>query len=380
MPKRFSLKPTKTGPETAPWCVNVPARISLSGKRERKFFEKERDAKNFANVQRIRIENYGTAAVILSPGQLEEAAAAYEQLKPFGATLGEAVGQYVSWREQAARSVTFKKLFELFTEAKAKRSAAYLVQLKYTLPRFPRLHDKLVSRISARAIDEETRSMTPHVRNACLRVLRAVFNFGIKRDYLLENPIAKLDFERVPNGEVRILSHQEAHRLLSAAAEARDLVAYHALGLFCGIRPYELLRLDWADVDLMEGHILIRGEVAKNRRRRIVDISPNLSAWLKSHKATGAVTPLTNLRTRLRAIRASAGLDHWKQDIMRHSFASYWLAQHGDINKLTLMMGHTTTTMLWKHYHKAAKRTEAEKYWKIMPARTRGKIVPFAAA
>jgi integrase len=157
-------------------------------------------------------------------------------------------------------------------------------------------------------------------------------------------------------------------------------VAYHALGLFAGIRPFELLRLDWSDVDLAEGHILIRAEVAKNRRRRIVDISPNLAAWLKPHKATGAVTSLTNLRTRLRAIRASAGLDHWKQDVMRHSFASYWLAQHGDINKLTLMMGHTTTTMLWKHYHKAAKRIEAEKYWKITPARTRGKIVPFAAA
>jgi integrase len=69
----------------------------------------------------------------------------------------------------------------------------------------------------------------------------------------------------------------------------------------------------------------------------------------------------------------------WKQDIMRHSFASYWLAQHGDINKLTLMMGHTTTTMLWKHYHKAAKKAEAEKYWKITPP-ARRKIVQFKAA
>jgi integrase len=380
MPKRFSLKPTETGPETSPWRINIPARISQSGKRERKFFATKRDADNYSKLHRIRVENYGTAATLLSPGQLEEAAKAFRDLAPFNATLNEAVTEYVSRREQDGQSVTFEKLFELFTEAKAKRSAAYLVQLKYTLPRFPGLHDKLVSRISARAIDEETRGMTPHVRNACLRVLRAVFNFGIKRDYLPENPIVKLDFERVPNGEVQILSHQEVRRLLSAAAEARDLVPYHAIGLLAGVRPYELLRLDWSDIDLAEGHILIRAEVAKNRRRRIIDISPNLSAWLKPHKATGPVTSLTNLRTRLRAIRASAGLGSWKQDIMRHSFASYWLAQHGDINKLTLMMGHTTTTMLWKHYHKAAKRTEAEKYWKIAPARTRGKIVPFAAA
>ncbi len=378
MPRRFSLKPTKTGPETSPWCVNVPARISLTGKRERKFFEKEKDAKNFANTQRLRIDNYGTAAVLLSPGQLEEAAAAYEQLKPFGATLGEAVGQYVSWREQAAKSVTFKKLFELFTETKSKRSAAYLVQLKYTLPRFPRLHDKLVSRISAREIDEETRGMTPHVRNAFLRVLRALFNFGLKRDYLTANPIEKLDFESVRNGEVQVLSHQEAHKLMNAASECGDLLPYHALGLFAGIRPYELLRLQWEDIDLAEGHILIRAEVAKNRRRRIIDIAPNLAAWLKTNKASGPVTLQSNLRTRLRAIRTAAGISRWKQDVMRHSFASYWLAAHGDINKLTLMMGHTTTTMLWKHYHKAAKRVDAEKYWKITPP-VRRKIIAFSA-
>ena len=64
---------------------------------------------------------------------------------------------------------------------------------------------------------------------------------------------------------------------------------------------------------------------------------------------------------------------------MRHSFASYWLALHGDINKLTLMMGHATTAMLFKHYFKAAKKIEAEKYWKIGPSAQR-KVVEFVAA
>lgn len=380
MPKRFSLEPTKTGPETSPWCVNVPARISLSGKRERKFFETRKEAETFGKDQRTRVENYGTSATMLSPGQLEEAAKAFEQLRPLGATLNEAVSEFIARRDRDSKSVTFKRLFELFEEAKAGRSKSYRRQLKYTLPRFLRLHGKLVSRISAREIDEETEGMTPLVRNAFLRVLRALFNFGIKRDYLAANPIDKLDFESVANGEVQVLSHQEAHKLVNAAAEAGDLLPYHALGLFAGIRPYELLRLQWEDVDLSEGHILIRAEVAKNRRRRIIDISPNLAAWLKPYKIKGAVTSQTNLRTRLRAIRTAAGISRWKQDVMRHSFASYWLAEHEDINKLTLTMGHTTTTMLWKHYHKAAKRADAEKYWKISPpARARRKIVPFVA-
>ena len=68
----------------------------------------------------------------------------------------------------------------------------------------------------------------------------------------------------------------------------------------------------------------------------------------------------------------------WTQDVMRHSYASYWLAQHGDINQLTLQMGHENPDMLWKHYHKASKRKDAQSYWKIMPCEVRQKIVPIA--
>src|SRR5881275_2426762 len=74
MPKRFSLEPSKTGPATSPWCVNIPARISESGKRERKFFATKSAAETYGKAHRIRIENYGTAATLLTPGQLEEAA------------------------------------------------------------------------------------------------------------------------------------------------------------------------------------------------------------------------------------------------------------------------------------------------------------------
>jgi integrase len=98
-------------------------------------------------------------------------------------------------------------------------------------------------------------------------------------------------------------------------------------------------------------------------------------------KTAGKVTPLTNLRKRLRDIRAAAELTDWVQDVMRHSYASYWLAHHGDINRLTLQMGHESADMLWKHYHKASKRKEAAKYWQIMPsARAATKIVSFGAA
>ena len=93
-----------------------------------------------------------------------------------------------------AKSVTFKTLFERFTESKKNRSAAYLTSLKYTLPRFAGLHDRNVCDIGPADIDAQMDGMTPAVRNAFMRNLRAVFNFGVKRGWAETNPIAKLDF------------------------------------------------------------------------------------------------------------------------------------------------------------------------------------------
>src|SRR5438094_9408774 len=131
----------------------------------------------------MRIENYGTAATPPTPGQLEEAAKAFEQLRPFKATLNEAVAEFMARRNQDGRSVTFKKLFELFVETKARRSPSYRRQLKYTFPRFEALHGELVSRLTAAQIGQETVTMKPAVRTQMLRVVQDTFNSGIQGEY-----------------------------------------------------------------------------------------------------------------------------------------------------------------------------------------------------
>jgi integrase len=385
MARRLSLEPCPTGLKKWPWRVNLPAKYTATGKRQRHFFRDKREAETFCHGERIRLENYGRNSSTLTPGQQEEAAIAFDKLSPYDVTLNTVVADYIARHEARARSVTFKVLFDRFLTAKKNRSEAYLHQLKNTVPRFAGLHDRNVCDIEPGDIDAEMNGMTPHVRNAFLRVLRAVFNFGMKRSWLASNPVSKLDFEVVRRGEVVTLTPKEAESLLLAgAAIDNDLLPYHALALFAGIRPLELQRLEWGHVDLVEGHIEITAKVSKTGRRRIIDIEPNLAAWLnhyiaKGGEADGSVTPTSNLRNRLREIRAAAGLSDWTQDVMRHSYASYWLAEHGDINRLTLQMGHESASMLWKHYHKASKRKDAERYWKIMPSCVSRNVVSMAA-
>jgi integrase len=373
VPRRVSLEPCASGLKKSPWRVNLPASISSSGKRERRFFETKKDAETFCRQHRTRLENFGRNSSSLTPAQQEQAAIAFERLAPYDVTLNTVVAEFIERRKAREASVTFKELFETFTASRKNRSASYLRGLKYTLPRFTRLHEQLIADLQPRDIEAELDGMTPAVRNAFLRNLRAVFNFGVKRSWLEENPVSKLDFETINRGEVVTLTPTQAEKLLRVAELANDLLPYHALGLFAGIRPLELQRLQWGDIDLNEGHIEITSDVSKTGRRRIINIEPNLKAWLHHYVAKGGiifgdVTPAVNLRANLREIRHAAGLTEWTQDVMRHSYASYWLAQHGDINQLTLQMGHENPDMLWKHYHKASKKKDAALYWAIMPA------------
>jgi len=383
MARRLSLEPCATGLKKWPWRVNLPPKYTSTGKRQRHFFRNRREADTFCHTQRIRLDNYGRNSSTLTPGQQEEAAMAFEKLSPYNMTLTTVVADFIARHEARVRSVTFKVLFDRFVAAKKNRSEAYLRGLKYTLPRFAELHDRKVCDIAPADIDAETNGMTPAVRNAFLRNLRAVFNFGVKRNWLEANPISKLDFEIVRKDEVVTLTTKKAESLMIAADNDNDLLPYHALGLFAGVRPLELQRLEWGNIDLVEHHIEITSAVSKTGRRRIIDMEPNLDAWLnhyiaKGGKAAGKVTPVTsNLRNRLREIRKAAGLSDWTQDVMRHSYASYWLAEHGDINRLTLQMGHESADMLWRHYHKAAKRKEAEHYWRIMPPPIGNKVITF---
>jgi len=286
-------------------------------------------------------------------------------------------------------SVTFKVMFEGFIEAKkTKRSAAYLTALRCTLPRFAALHDQLVCEISAAEIEEQLNGMSPSVHNAFLRYLRAVFNFGIRRDWCQENPVKRIEMHSLKMRR-EILSNAQVTALLKTVCETEfELLPYHVLCIFAGIRPKEAERLEWKNINMgRERFIEVPEEISKTARRRIVKMEPLLLRWLRYYvneggERKGLVTPRSNLRKRLRAIRAAAGLKRWPQDAPRRTYASCWLAIHGDVDVLNRLMGHTSPEMLFKHYEKAVTQKQARAFWKIEPPRTqsKSKIIPLAAA
>ncbi|NWK54525.1 hypothetical protein HW115_02810 [Verrucomicrobiaceae bacterium N1E253] len=87
MPRKPSFKFTKT---TSGWKVEIPERLSPTGKRQRIFFPTRDEAKNFASELRSDYEAHGTKASVISPSLADEATRASSLLEPFGISLSEA--------------------------------------------------------------------------------------------------------------------------------------------------------------------------------------------------------------------------------------------------------------------------------------------------
>jgi integrase len=391
MPRRSTITPSRAeGHRVSQWKIDLPASLSPSGKRQRFFFETKQNALNFADEQRTRLGNFGTVGITgLSPSELEQAAMAFAAIKPYSVSLNEVVKDWVARRAARDTTVTFAVGFDQYQDYIATKkvkgrpvSGAYRRQIKHTFPRFPSLHKLPLTEIDGKKIAGDMTAMTPATKNALLRVLSAFFGWcgQTPREWIKSNPAAKVPRESLSAGEVRIYTPKEVQRLLAVAPD--DLKPHFLFGLFAGIRPEELERLQWAHVNVEEGHIEMPAAITKTATRRVVSIDSTLSAWLNWHISRkgiqqGNVTPLKNLRRRLRATRKAAKVQTI-QDGMRHSYASYWLAINKDEHRLRENLGHRSSDELWDHYHRACTEKEAKQFWTIRPGKKHGKkIVPF---
>jgi integrase len=382
MPKRATFKPVHVPGREKPWKIDMPASISSTGHRARYFFESKQDAINFADEQKIRLKNYGTAGLSsLSPSQAEQAVRAFSVLDPHGVTLNEVIEGWLARRNAAEKTVTFKEGFRQFEQHLALKkikgrpvSESYRRQVKYTFPRFPALHDRPLTEIDARMIAHATEGMKPSAKNSFLRVLSALFSWcaEVPRQWMKENPAQNVPKDSVGGAEVETFTPDETARILDACVRVDEsLLPYHVLGFFAGIRPEELERTQWEFINLDENAIVLPAQATKTGKRRVVEIDDTLAAWLRWIMARhgiqqGPIVSPINLRKRLRAVREEAKVT-WIQDGMRQSYASNWLAIHKDEHRLRDNLGHKSADELWDHYHKAVTAKFAKKFWEVLP-------------
>lgn len=364
------------------WQVDLG---KVDGRRLRRHFKSKGAAKKFLTAARKERSRHGSKAFSLSEPERLSFLRAQGRLREAGASIDQAVDFFLERRPRVNMTVA-----EAVGECRAAKEAAgrrptYLQHLKNKLGLFTvSFADRHLASIEPREIEEwlGANGWAAATRKSLFADIQTLFSWARRRGAIVENPCARIDKILLEDKPPGILKVAECRRLLKAALEKdRGLAAYLAIALFCGVRPHELRQLSWADVDRRRGLVTIAGPKAKSRRRRLVTIPPNAKAWL----ALRGDLPVKNLFRRLDKIRAAAGIP-WPHDCLRHSFASYYLAEHQSADRTAHEMGHGSTVMLYAHYRALVTPTSAKQFWALTPASVmkeepeEGQIVPMNKA
>ena len=194
---------------------------------------------------------------------------------------------------------------------------------------------------------------TPRQRNKARLVLSGIFSTAIKRGWCAENPIQKVEPERIVEKRIVPLHREEIERVMCAAELYNNgsCLAATAIMLYAGVRPHECERLCWEDVRLDDRVIYISPQHSKTGGARCVTIHPPLARILRRvQKADFVRICPPNWRRHWAGLHREAGFTHWPQDVLRHTFATHHLATFRSYSELQLEMGHRSAELLRSRY------------------------------
>ncbi len=169
--------------------------------------------------------------------------------------------------------------------------------------------------------------------------------------------------------------------LAAANDDLRPLRPIIAIGGLAGLRTAELLRLDWADVWRVAGHIEVTAGKAKTRQRRLVEICPALAAWLEpfrtlttgklwtGHEITFQQHFVELCEDAVVKIKGEKVAVTRKTNGLRHAFCTYHFAAHANENQTAQQAGNSPA-MIHAHYKGLATKAEAEKWFNLLPPKS----------
>lgn len=236
----------------------------------------------------------------------------------------------------------------------------------------PHLKGKKMNTISAYDVEKITSQMRSKREYAAATIkqiivlVKRLYNWAAGMElYRGENPASRIKLPKINNEVTECLTRQEIDRLLVTLngwwnKRVAMLVEFAVL---TGLRRGELFSLKWADVDLENGWIFLRG--TKGGKDTQLPISEKALGILKRAKhmmpSPGCLNVFPNRHGEQRTtignswtrIKKAAGISPlFRFHGLRHTFASY-LASSGKVSQYTLqkLLTHKTPQMTQRYAH-----------------------------
>ena len=209
-----------------------------------------------------------------------------------------------------------------------------------------------------------------HTVNNRVRALRAFFNWMYRQGFTECHRLQNLKVPKVRQKEVEILTDEEIERIFATlnvdtVLGARNTALY-SLMLDTGLRLTEVVTLKYDDVHLDTRYIKVLG---KGDKERVVAFGTNCQRALTNYathyrfESEGQMTdtfflsidghclsPLA-LRSLTQRVSKASGVPRLHPHLMRHTYATRFLLNGGNVFLLQQSLGHTTLAMVQKYVH-----------------------------
>lgn len=201
-----------------------------------------------------------------------------------------------------------------------------------------------------------TKSTADHIH----RYLVTFVNYAIRRKHLRANPLTALKRYRLrKRPKPRFLSLDEAKIILDHS-KAFGMYEYVVFALYTGMRPSELQKLQWKDIDFENNIITIRE--TKTDDDRTIPIHAEILN-LKLSPGEGHVLNCANIHKRFYDLRDAAKIQDIDLYTFRHTFITQAILSGIDLPTVQEYAGHRKieTTMNYVHLTNEHKRKVIEK-------------------
>jgi integrase len=221
------------------------------------------------------------------------------------------------------------------------------------------IKDKLLSEITPKGTPRSPATVSRYMSS-----LSPVFTLAVNEwRWIEDNPMRKIKKPKEARGRVRFLDEFERNRLLTACQESSNKTLYLCvvLALASGMRQGELMGLQWQNVNLKDGYLILHE--TKNGERRRVPLSGLALSLLKDYakirrldtpllfpSPTKPQQPIELKKAWLTALeRAGINDFHWHD--LRHCTASYLAMNGASLAEIAEVLGHKTLAMVKRYAH-----------------------------
>jgi len=232
--------------------------------------------------------------------------------------------------------------------------------------------------------------LSPFTVQGFVRSLKAFYSWLYQEGYTEENELAYLKLPKVPHKLVQILTEEEIRRIMSCfnpmtTIGARNM-AIIMIFLDTGIRCSELISLKLSDVHIQEGYIKVFG---KGGRERIVPIGGGVQKAIQRYvfhfrpeqidpdieevflNLDGSPLTRNAIKMLFSRLAKKLGIKRLHAHLFRHTFATSYLINGGDVFSLQQILGHSTLEMVRNYVSMASAQVRVQ-HRKYSPVDTMG--------